>query len=90
MAAITNTFPVKTKHVIFNAKHAIYRSEQLGRRNERTACAAYKVSVGKIEGKCHVRKYVCRWEDIKIGLEGIVDVGVGVDWVQLPQHEGQW
>jgi hypothetical protein len=50
---------------------------------------AYRISVGKPEGKRPLRRYRCRWEDnIKIDLR---EIGLGgMDWIDLAQDMDQW
>jgi hypothetical protein len=50
---------------------------------------AYKIVVGKHEGKGVLRRHRSRWkDDIKIKLKGIVCEGV--DWIHLAQDWDQW
>jgi hypothetical protein len=47
---------------------------------------AYKVLVGKLEGKRSLGKPRRRWEDIKLGLQEVGCWGGGVmDWFDLAQ-----
>jgi hypothetical protein len=50
---------------------------------------AYRVMVGKPEGKRPIRRQRCRWVDnIKMDLR---EIGWnGMDWVDLAQDRGQW
>jgi hypothetical protein len=50
---------------------------------------AYKILVGKPEGKRPLGRPWHRWEDnIKMDLK---EIGFeGVDWIHLPQDRGQW
>jgi hypothetical protein len=50
---------------------------------------AYKILVGKPEGKRPLGRPTCRWADnIKIDLKGI---GWGcMDWIDLAQDRDQW
>jgi hypothetical protein len=48
---------------------------------------AYRILVGKPEGKRQVGSPRRRWEDnIKMDLRGI---GWGMDWIDLPQYRNQ-
>jgi hypothetical protein len=50
---------------------------------------AYKILVGKLEGRGQFRRYRCRWEDnIKIDFR---NKGVGImDWIRLVQDRTHW
>jgi hypothetical protein len=49
---------------------------------------AYRVMVGKPEGKRPLKKPRCRSEDIKIYLR---EIGwAGMDWIQLAEDRDQW
>jgi hypothetical protein len=50
---------------------------------------AYRILVGKPEGKTPLRRLRCRWVDnIKIDLR---ETGWdGVDWIDLAQYRDQW
>jgi hypothetical protein len=50
---------------------------------------AYRILVGKPEGKRPLGRPRCRWEDnIKMDLR---DIGMGVmDWIDLVQDRDQW
>jgi hypothetical protein len=50
---------------------------------------AYRILVGKPEGKSPLRKPKCRWADnIKLDLR---DIGCsGVDWIDLAEYRDQW
>jgi hypothetical protein len=51
--------------------------------------SAYRVLVGRPEGKRPLRRPKCRWEDnIKLDL---TEIGIsGVNWIQLAQDRVQW
>jgi hypothetical protein len=50
---------------------------------------AYRILVGKLEGKRPVGRSGRRWVDsIKIGLREIR--WDGMDWIDLAQNRGQW
>jgi hypothetical protein len=50
---------------------------------------AYRILVGKPEGKRPLGRPIRRWEDnIKIDLREIR--WIGMDWVDLVQDRGQW
>jgi hypothetical protein len=50
---------------------------------------AYKILVGKPEGKIPLGRPRCRWEDnIEVDLR---EIGwVGMDWIDLAQDKDQW
>jgi hypothetical protein len=48
----------------------------------------YKVLVGESEGKRPLRRPRCRWEDgIRMDL---LEIGRGVEWIQLAQDRDWW
>jgi hypothetical protein len=50
---------------------------------------AYRIMIGKPEGKESLRRQRCRWVDnIKINLRGIG--WGGMDWIDLAQDRDQW
>jgi hypothetical protein len=49
---------------------------------------AYRILVGKLEGKRPLRRPRCKWEDIKTDLR---EIGWGVMvWIHLNQDRDQW
>jgi hypothetical protein len=49
---------------------------------------AYRILVGKPEGKRPLRRPRHEWVDIKMDLRGM-GLG-GIDWIDLAQDRGQW
>ena len=52
---------------------------------------AYRILVGKPEGKGPLGRPRLRWEDnIKIDLHGVGWWGGGMNWIDLAQDRGRW
>jgi hypothetical protein len=49
---------------------------------------AYRILVGKLEGKRPLGRPRCRWDDIRMDLR---EIGWGgIDWIDLAQDRDQW
>jgi hypothetical protein len=49
---------------------------------------AYRILVGKLEGKRPLRRPRCKWKDIKMDSR---EIGWGgMDWIHLAQDRDQW
>jgi hypothetical protein len=64
-------------------KSRIMRRPRMGERR-----GAYRILVGRPEGRRPLGRPRLRWEDnIKMDIQ---DVGWGTDWIELPQDRDRW